>query len=352
MRHAGGGIVPLAVHGEGYKEIENAAMWNAKETALKDIPHIVTTAGTLDGCKRFYICIELPGAAFSAAGEAFREYLCLVTSHDGSMAAQAFISRIRIVCNNTFTAAEAGTSCRFKLKHTKNVDIELPGLHKFIADAHAGRVTFQTNYQQAKDTAISPDRAYAAITGYFYQRTIGRKNDTTGKAGNPRLSTRARNQIDEIFQAFRYGQGNDGRNVADLINGFTEHYTSGTGTGITKEGREMTEGERKVVSTWGAAAEVKTEVTRLLLQPDGTALQELVTIGETKGLDAYLEGTGVSRPVFMSGLDRARSKTAPAPVRAIDFSGEATPAPVVTPVPSNGGSILDDLLGKPFAPKQ
>jgi hypothetical protein len=365
MRHCGGGLVPLAIHGNGYKEIENAAFWNAKERALKDIPHIVTTAGTLDGCKRFYICIELPDAAYKAAGENFKEYLCIVTSHDGTMAAQAFISRTRIVCNNTFTAAEAGTKCRLAIRHTKFADAEFVGLEKFILDAMEGRAKFQEAYQVLKETKLDKADAMAAVTGFFYSRTIGkrnatgRKNDTTGAAGNDRLSTRVRNQIDEIFQAFQTGKGNDGENVADLLNGFTDHYTNGSGTGLTKGGEELTALQRHGAAQWGSPMEVKTEVSRLLLQPDGTFLKEMIQVGKDKGMDAYLEGTGQSKPVFLSGLDRTRAKgpvAAPVASFAEKAATAAAPSTVpamapAAPVADAGKSVFDSLLDMPFTPK-
>jgi hypothetical protein len=103
--------------------------------------------------------------------------------------------------------------------------------------------------------------------------------------------------------------------------------------------------------------EVKTEVSRLLLQPDGTFLKEMIQVGKDKGMDAYLEGTGQSKPVFLSGLERTRAKgPVAAPVATFEAKTAAAPSTVpamatAAPVADAGKSVFDSLLDMPFSPK-
>jgi hypothetical protein len=53
---------------------------------------------------------------------------------------------------------------------------------------------------------------------------VGRVWTDTNRPAN--LSGRARNTVDGIMQRFQYGRGVSGQTFADLLNGYTEYYTS------------------------------------------------------------------------------------------------------------------------------
>ena len=338
LRGRGQGIVPLGMHTDSYKVIENSAIWSAIQTALKDHDHVITTAGTLDGCKRFYITAQLTadGSGFSVNGERFDGFLNFVTSHDGSLACQAYDSSVRIVCNNTlnFSMERRNAKHAVYVKHTSNADVELVNAAAWIDDCLAGRVKFSKDYDRAMNTAASEETAMQALTGFFWRKT--------GK--NDRLSTRTRNQIDEIFQAFQTGKGNRGETMADLLNGITEHYTSGSGTGLTRKGQEVTALDKHVSSQFGAAAEIKQEFARIILAADGTEMQDLIEMGRDKGMPAYRDGK--DKPVYVSGINRTR-RTGTGYVARPDSQFAA---PVTVPAQS-GGNDFASLLDMPFSPK-
>lgn len=52
------------------------------------------------------------------ANDSVKSYLLLTTSHDGSSAIRAITTPVRVVCQNTLTAALAGTKSSYKVKHT------------------------------------------------------------------------------------------------------------------------------------------------------------------------------------------------------------------------------------------
>lgn len=349
LRHRGQGFAPLGMHSDEYKVIENSAVWEAINKALEKHPHTITTVGTLDGCKRFFVSAQLSadGAGFEVNGERFNAYLNFITSHDGSLACQAYDSNTRIVCNNTLRASMGDARHRVSIRHTSGADVELKGVSAWISDALAGRVQFQQKYDQAMHTACDEETALTFLTGWFYRKSIkpvkrgSVVNGEVAPGENKRLSTRTRNQIDEIMERYLKGRGNKGQTFADLLNGVTEHYTSGSGVGLTKGGEQITMAERRMVADFGNAAAVKTEFARVILNADGSEYQEIVTVGRENGMEAY---SGV-KPVYMSGLERTRAKAAPAPVKVIDFSADVKPAPV------NGGNTLADLLDAPLAPR-
>ena len=52
------------------------------------------------------------------ANDAVKSYLLLTTSHDGSSAIRAITTPVRVVCQNTLTAALKGAQSSYKVKHT------------------------------------------------------------------------------------------------------------------------------------------------------------------------------------------------------------------------------------------
>jgi phage/plasmid-like protein (TIGR03299 family) len=81
------------------------------------------TGGCLKGGSLVWMMAKLPEAVHIGGfeEEAIQPYLMVSNSHDGSKAIEVSAVTVRVVCNNTFTAALHGAKRTHKIRHTKNM---------------------------------------------------------------------------------------------------------------------------------------------------------------------------------------------------------------------------------------
>jgi len=324
LRHRGEGFAPLGIHGDKYLAIENTQIFEAVENALDGTAHTLTTAGTLDGCRRFYMTVQLSDAASLTPGnEAWKAFLCFVTSHDGSLALRAYDSGTRIVCNNTLMMSLGNKgSHSLRITHTRGNRRQLANFPNFLDSVLKGREKFAEAYSSLMARGIARADAFAGLVGMFWQAT-----------GQPEaLSSRAENAVAGINRAFERGMGNKGQTFADLLNGFTEYYTSGEGCGVSAKPFE-----RAIASQFGGQAEKKNQFFRDLVNNDGAAFADNITAGRE-----YLSGIARNRAVSGTYGQRA---TAPALALAAAPSAPAAGT-------MDGGDLFASLMSGGFTPKQ
>src|SRR5690606_19715075 len=77
------------------------------------------TAGALQGGKRVFITMKLPGHMSIGGVDRVDQYLAAMNSHDGSSAFTFMISPVRIVCQNTLNFALGKASNVLDRKSTR-----------------------------------------------------------------------------------------------------------------------------------------------------------------------------------------------------------------------------------------
>lgn len=97
------------------------------------------TAGSLKGGKQVWMMAKLPESIYIAGmeDEAIQPYIMVSNSHDGTRAVEATVTPIRVVCNNTFTAALSSAKRTFKIRHTKNMSGRINEAKKALDITHA-----------------------------------------------------------------------------------------------------------------------------------------------------------------------------------------------------------------------
>jgi len=249
-------LVPLHIPKKGYGVISNCELYRALQDALKDVDAEVVTAGTLGAGRRCFFSVNLRGESeMKINGDDFLAYLNFVTSHDGTLAASAYDSTVRIVCQNTLNwSLEAAGDVGFKVYHTQGANTAISKMGELLNAILAGRAEFKTTMEYLATVQVSAGDAEKIAAGYF---VFGQS------AGESKLeyelSTRTRNAIEGIAGLFANGKGNKGRTAYDLLNGATEYWTSGDGTG-----KKASRLEKVSKGLFGTAAEHKRAFVNLL----------------------------------------------------------------------------------------
>lgn len=262
-------LLPLHNPKDGYKPIENREVFNATIQVIEGFDVKITSMGTLESCGKFFISCNIGQDVIQAPrGEKILGNLCLTTSHDGTMAFEAYDSTVRIVCMNTLrwsrgAAGEVG----FKIYHTKNSGEQIAKFTELLAAVLAGREQLAEVFAYLYDIECKTEQARAIALGYL--------NSMNSANSKNACSTQAYNGADEITALFVRGAGNEGKNFYDLLNGATEYWTAGSGTG-KKDDTADDRLKKFYKAQFGMAAEHKENFVRMLTNPEQVAAcQEL-----------------------------------------------------------------------------
>jgi hypothetical protein len=247
-------FVPIHTPKESYRIITNDEIWDCMESAIADLEGSgvkVTTVGTLQNLRKFYISVDLgDGQRKTAKGDKIASILNFRSAHDGSMNLEAGDSHTRIVCMNTFRWSRAYQGAiDVRVSHTKNAAIAIANLGTYLNTVLAGREKMIESISHLETLEASPSHAAYVAASYL-----------TEKAADE-ISTRTFNRAVEIRDLSVTGKGNSGKSRYDVFNGFTEYFTHGSGAG----GEKASKAKRWSVSNFGAAADHKEGFLNLLL---------------------------------------------------------------------------------------
>lgn len=99
---------PLAVVSDGYRVVQPAEIMGFFRELVELGGFQLETAGALSDGRRVWALASVADAAPVVSRDLVKPYLLLGTSYDGTMATVAKFTAIRVVCNNTITAAVGG----------------------------------------------------------------------------------------------------------------------------------------------------------------------------------------------------------------------------------------------------
>lgn len=109
----------LGIVEEGYEPIQNRDAFAFFDSLVDFDEAMYETAGTIGRGERIWILAKLPGFVKVQGKDIVNKYLLLSNSHDGSSLARVKVTPIRMVCNNTLTAALKGAG-EVQIRHTSN----------------------------------------------------------------------------------------------------------------------------------------------------------------------------------------------------------------------------------------
>lgn len=155
-----GQIDVLATVGDKYKIVQNEDLFSFGDGIL-DGGGQWETAGSIKDGRQVFGSLAIDREMIIGAGEAddkVTTYLLVNTSHDGSVAVQASVTPVRVVCANTLNFALSGVRQTFKMRHTTEVagkmtaarealDLTFKYADKFEAEATALYETAVTRQQ-------------------------------------------------------------------------------------------------------------------------------------------------------------------------------------------------------------
>lgn len=126
----------LGTVGDDFVPLQNSEAFGFFEPLVGDGTLELETAGALREGRRVWIMARIPGgpeAIVPEADDIVERYVLLCHGHDGSLALRCGFNPVRVVCQNTLSAALERGDGMFCLRHTAGLSTALDGVRGVIA---------------------------------------------------------------------------------------------------------------------------------------------------------------------------------------------------------------------------
>jgi phage/plasmid-like protein (TIGR03299 family) len=105
--------------GKEYTVFQNLEALNFVQDILDRGTSKIETAGSIDDGRRVFVCLRNNKDITVGDDDKVNSYVLITNSHDGTLAITAIPTNVRVVCNNTLSAALSGKGA-VKVRHTAN----------------------------------------------------------------------------------------------------------------------------------------------------------------------------------------------------------------------------------------
>lgn len=208
----------LGIVGSRYEIVQNLDQFGVFQTFADEGLVSFENGGVFGGGKRTYIQAVLPSTidVNLDRGDITKKFITIVSSHDGSISLQAFVSPVRIVCTNTFQLAVKTGKHKTKIKHTKTANEKLEEAVKMIESA----LDVYKGYDEFIDASLHTKEFNDNEVKKFIEMLLPAAPTKKGKE----ISTRKENQRLDLIKTIHEGIGQDvigEMNAYKLWNGVT-----------------------------------------------------------------------------------------------------------------------------------
>ena len=203
----------VGVTGKSYQVFQNSSLKDLVLPAVEEGILTIENIGVIKGGARVFIQASM-NEVYKVAGDETKGMITLLNSHDGTCALGCGTTAIRVICQNTF--ASALSELDTKIRHGKNLHVDaenITGITQFIDE---GMKKYTLAMERLALTTVTDKQVDEVIEAVY---------------NKPVASIRSYNKIVEFT---RSGMGNEGRTLADVVNGFTQWTTHEMGKEVDK----------------------------------------------------------------------------------------------------------------------
>jgi phage/plasmid-like protein (TIGR03299 family) len=181
----------LSVMTETYTPIQNEALIRIAEALHEDI-NMDAVCVLSDGKKVTFTARILGAEGDVVPGDPVQQYLIGCTSHDGSIPFQLLFSPIRVVCQNTLSAAlglasnQRHRDTSIRIRHTKNADSLIQRLPELVDVRRRQFIGGLDELRQMASTPCTMVQFRQYISNVFADQLQGTVNDVRGDKSTAR----------------------------------------------------------------------------------------------------------------------------------------------------------------------
>lgn len=187
----------LGVVGNKYTVLQNRDAFSFFDAVVSVKDAMFETAGALGVGEKIWMLAKLPGYIRTVGDDVTEKYLLLSNSHDGSGSVQVMFTPIRVVCQNTLNIAMAGGIKKQKIRHTFSMGSRVEDVRRNLGIIHEQFNIFEQATKQLASVQVQQE----ALAKFV--------KDSGLIPDDLKMSTRAKNIIDDVSTLFETGKGAD-----------------------------------------------------------------------------------------------------------------------------------------------
>ena len=214
-----GGIVS-----KDYQIIQNVEAFDFLDSLISDGDLTYETAGALGNGETIFISCKLPGEIL-VGKDNIDKYLLLTLSHDGKSSAQMMFTPIRVVCNNTLTAALTSSKNKISIRHSSNYKDKLDEAKKVLVKSKESFEQYQERFDYLAKMQLSEQQVKKSLANIVLTKEE-LKMIADGNKFQEVVSTRKTNMLTDMMKSYNEGIGQE--NVLGtawgVVNGLTNYY--------------------------------------------------------------------------------------------------------------------------------
>ena len=234
----------LAVVSDGYHVVQPAEVMGFFERLVGLGGFQLETAGALSYGRRVWALASVGAGADVVDGDTVKPYLLLGTSYDGTMATVAKFTTIRVVCNNTITAALNDSEGTVRVLHSERFDPEAVRLELGIVANNWERFLVQSRkLAKVEMSALEADSFVAELLRPYHSGRL----DVA--------ESRAFKRIRALFDGASIGNELAGASRWGMLNAVTE---------LVDHERGRSDNTRLESAWFGTGASIKSRALELL----------------------------------------------------------------------------------------
>ncbi|MEP7129164.1 MAG: DUF932 domain-containing protein, partial [Chitinophagales bacterium] len=169
---------------------------------------IYETAGALGKGERIFITAKLPHYIKVGNDDVIEQYLFLSTSHDGKESIQVAFTPIRIVCNNTLTAALRNCSNVVRIRHTSSAVDQLREAHKVMGMVNTLSPILEQAFNQWAKTRITDEQVQRLI-----QIALAPGKETLANIREGKPEENSATYRNQVYSAFGYAMTSESQQL-------------------------------------------------------------------------------------------------------------------------------------------
>jgi phage/plasmid-like protein (TIGR03299 family) len=214
---------PLSIVSTGYTPVQPNEVLSFMEKMMEAQGLSLETAGSIRGGRRIWALARISDGVEIVPGDRVRPYYLCATSYDKSMATTVKRTKIRVVCNNTLTAAAGDFQCNgseepeVRISHDQKFDVD--AVVEQMKQAEAEFAAFADRARAMADVTVSDKLVDAFLLNLY--KVDRSQQDLVDKA----RKSKGYKRVAEMFQTGDNNPGHDiaGRTIWGLINSVTRY---------------------------------------------------------------------------------------------------------------------------------
>ncbi len=188
----------LGIVSKSYTPVQNRDCFGFFDSIIDREEAIYETAGVLGKGERVFLTAKLPDD-IRVNNEVVESYILLTNGHDGMNALRAGFTNIRVVCNNTLTAALGNLKNSVTYKHTTNVNQMVKDAASIMGIASVYSKQLEETFNKMSKVRISDRLLRELIENVMKPKPEVMSADAFRTIDRKEYSTRFVNTVDSIF---------------------------------------------------------------------------------------------------------------------------------------------------------